>query len=685
MKENLIVIKTLDDFDTLLNYIKDFEYVAFDIETTGLQKGAEVIGISVCAESDLAFYVVLSYWCVERKKLIALDTNTKTSQFLNILKSKKLIAHNSVFDCSKINDIYHIDLMPSIYCDTMILSHTLNEERSNKLKDLGASLYGAEATDSQALMRESVHNNGGSLTKKCYEMYKADPDLLGTYGAKDALLTLNIFYEFIPQLIDQGLGGFFFDDECMPLLRGPTYDMNTTGLKVDTNKLQALKGELEADIKQSEAFIANEIKDLVKDKYPGTTKATQFNVNASQQLAWLLFERLGEEFITLTEGGKVLAKSLDLKVYSKAQKYTFVNTLKQFKGQQWAPKKTILDPWKYMCADADTLSVYAPKYKWVSKLLEQKKNLKLLSTYVIGIQEKIEYGIIRPRFNQIGTPSGRYSSNEPNFQNLPRDDKRIKSCIISRPGKVFVGADYPQLEPRVFASISQDPRLLECFAKGQDFYSVVGAPLFGVGEELSMFKDDPNSFANKHKNLRQIAKAFALATAYGTTAFRQSQELDKPVDECRDIIERYFVSYPNVERMMLESHEQAKTNGVVYGLYGRPRRIPEAMRIPKGIPHGELPYECRNLLNLAMNHKCQSTAASIVNRAAIDFYNKINTLGLDAKIVLQVHDELIIECPEDISLQVSDILKESMELTTVLPGVTLISEPVIANNLADLK
>jgi DNA polymerase I-like protein with 3'-5' exonuclease and polymerase domains len=683
MKENQIIIKTIEDFEPLFNYIQNFDYIAFDTETTGLYHGAEVIGISICAESDIAFYVVLSYWCVEQKKLIELDTCLKMCEFLHILKTKKLIAHNAIFDCSKLYDIYRIDLMPSVYCDTMILSHTLNEERSNKLKDLGASVYGESALEEQTAMKASVHQNGGSLTKKCHEMYKADPDLLGMYGAKDALLTLNLFYEFIPQLMAQGLDKFFFDDECMPLLRGPTYDMNTTGLKVDIQKLQELKGSLEVEIAASGAFIANEIKDLVKDKYPGAKKTNMFNINSNQQLAWLLFERLNNDFPSLTDTGLALCKFLHLNPYTIKDRKTFISTCKDFKGQPWNSRK-IGDPWQYMSANADSLSIFEDKYAWIKKLLEQKKNQKILSTYVIGIQEKIEYGIIRPRFNQSGTTSGRYSSNDPNFQNLPRDDKRIKSCIVSRPGKVFVGADYSQLEPRVFASISQDPRLLECFAKGEDFYSVVGAPIFGI-EGLSMFKDDPNSFAIKHKVLRQIAKSFALATAYGTTASKQAKVLSKTVDECKGIIDKYFASYPNVEHMMLDAHEQAKNTGIVYGLYGRPRRIPEAMKIPKGINHGELPYESRNLLNLAMNHIVQSTAASIVNRAAIAFCGVVKELGLDAKIVLQVHDSLVIECPESDASQVSVILKDCMELTTILPGVTLIAEPEIANSLADLK
>lgn len=681
--QDLITIKTLAELDNLTEYLKDFEYVSFDTETVGLHKGAEIIGFSVCAEDNVAFYVILSHWCPISEELIELETAQGALSFFEVLKTKKIIGHNIGFDVTKVYDIYKIDLMPSVDTDTLVLAHLLDENRRVGLKDLGATLYGDSAKQEQAEMKASVIQNGGVLTKDKFELYKADADLLAKYGAKDALLTWNLFNSLVPQLTDE-LYDFFYVKETMPLLKGPTQDLNTTGLKVDQDRLQALRGELEASIAESQAIIAAEIKTYVQDKYPGTTKKNLFNIGSTQQLAWLLFERLGQDFTTLTDGGREVCKKLGLKLpYTAGAKREFIKLVKLHKGQQG-----IKDPWQYMCTDEDSLAPHAKKYEWVAKLLEQKKNQKMLSTYVIGIQERTEYGIVRPNFKQHGTTSGRYSCNQPNFQNLPRDDKRIKACIVSRPGSVFIGADYSQLEPRVFASVSQDKRLLECFAKGEDFYSVVGAPIFGI-TDCSMIKDDENSFANKHKQLRNVAKAFALATPYGVTAYRQAQALGKPEAECQSIMDQYFASYPQVELMMLESHVQVKATGVVQSLYGRPRRIPEAMGIAKAYgkntAHSELPYAARTLLNLAMNHRVQSSAASIVNRAAIAFYARARAVGVEAKIVLQVHDELVVECKDDDSGYVAELLKDCMETTTVLPGVSLIANPVIAKNLADLK
>ena len=281
-----------------------------------------------------------------------------------------------------------------------------------------------------------------------------------------------------------------------------------------------------------------------------------------------------------------------------------------------------------------------------------------------------------------------------NCQNIPRDDKRIKSTLVARPGKAFVSGDFSQVEPRVFASVSQDKRLMECFSKGEDFYSVVGIPIF-KDFTYSTFKNDPRSWANTFPHKRQVAKQVALASAYGTSAFQQSEKLrdeegnNLSSQECQGIIDAYFEAYPRVKKMMEDSHEMAKKDGVVYSLYGRPRRIPEArnlvLKYGPDVKHKDLGYSERTLFNLAMNHRVQSTAASIMNRAMIACYNRIVKEGLDAKIVLSVHDEVIIECAEDKAEYIAALLKDCMEHTVELPGVALETDPKIAKDLAGLK
>jgi DNA polymerase I-like protein with 3'-5' exonuclease and polymerase domains len=473
--ENLIIIKTIDQLPKLIDYINSNEFIAFDTETTGVTKGSKIIGFSVSASPDIAYYVILSHWDVSTNQLIDLETARAAKEVIAHLANKNLIMHNGVFDCWMVENNYNIKLIDYLHTDTMIAGHLLDENRHNGLKELGVSIFGEDARAEQIAMKESVHKNGGQLTKDNYELYKADSDLIGRYGAKDTILTIKLFYLFVEQLYEQGLNTFFYE-ESMPLLKGPTYDLNTVGLQVDPEALQTLKGSLEADCMQARAFIEREIAPTVAKEYPGTSKAKTFNIGSSKQLAWLLFIKLENEFATLTKEGRNVCKALDLKLpYSLVQKRAFLQSVKENKGNvyeegKYNPKtkkigrpKKVGDVWNYLAADKMTLKKYSNKYKWVEKFLEYNKNLKLLTTYVTGIQERMTYNVIRPSFLQHGTTSGRYSSKNPNFQNLPRDDKRVKKCIVARPGKLFIGADYSQLEPRVFASFSEDKRLLACF------------------------------------------------------------------------------------------------------------------------------------------------------------------------------------------------------------------------------
>lgn len=632
-------------------------------------------------------------WDSSLKQLIDLPTLPYIKEILELLATKNLIMQNGGFDCRMVENNYNISLIDALHTDTLELSHLVNENRSCGLKELGVSLFGDNAKAEQEAMKLSVTANGGVLTKDNYELYKGDAELIGRYGAKDAILTMKVFWVGVEQLLEQKLDKFFYEDESMSLLKGPTYQLNTTGLKVDAAKLQELRSTLEANCMEAKGFIYKQVEQYVAHKYPGTNKKNVFNIGSGAQLAWLLFDQLGNEFVALTKGGKELCRNLNLKIpYALKDKRSFITSVKSMTGQTYTARdgkvKKIRDYWNYLSSDKHTLAKFSDKYRWVEKLLYLTKEETILDTYVLGIQSKLTYGIIKPSFLQHGTTSGRYSSKKPNFQNLPRDDKRVKACIVARQGKVFVGADYAQLEPRVFASMSKDETLMSSFANGEDFYSVVGIPIFNK-EETSAIKKDPNSFANLHPKLRDQAKVIALATPYGRTASFTASQLGLKRDEAQDLMHKYFAEYPKVELMMLESHEQAKSTGIVYNLFGRPRRIPEAKEINElygTLDHSELPYEARTLLNLAMNHRIQSTGASIVNRAAIAFYNRCKELNwTEVRIVLQVHDQLITECPESLAEEVRKELKYCMEHTVELPGVELIADPVISKDLAGQK
>jgi DNA polymerase-1 len=699
MKPELIVIRDTADIEKLQEYLADKEFIAIDCETTGLSRRDEVIGLSVCAEEDKAYYIIIKEWDTKLNILYPgrFRSSTYIKNLLVSLMGKNLVGHNSVFDCMMLYANFNVSLIEYIHTDTMILAHLLDENRRVGLKDLASSMFGEDSIDEQKEMKQSVLDNGGKLTKNCYEMYKADSMLLGKYGAKDAWLTYKLFMELVPQLYDQGLDEFFYYDESMPLLRGPTYELNTVGLQVDTAALTTLKKTLEAECLEAKDFIYHEIANLIKDKY---SVASKFNIGSSQQLSWLLFGKLGLEFSTLTKGGKTLCKSMGLKLpYTYAAKKDFIHEVTQRGADMVAASpagkvngkvikaKKIKEPWAYIACDKTTLKKFAPKLKWVEKLLEYQKKMKILSTYVEGIEERTNYGTIQPGFLQHGTTSGRYSSRNPNFQNLPRDDKRIKSCIKSRGGKSFVGADYSQLEPRVFAYFSKDERLLSAFTGADDFYSVIGMEVYNKSDCIPRKEGSPDAFGVKYKKLRDLSKVIALASTYGATAHQLSPTTGKNIEDTQQDIDNYFERFPGVAQMMLDSHEKAKKSGMVFNYFGRPRRIPDAKKINKiygNVPHSKLPYEARKLLNLSVNHVIQSTGASIVNRAAIRFHENCKKAGLNAQIVCQVHDSLIVECKDEDADSVAILLRDAMENTVELEGIRLEAIPKIGKTLADV-
>lgn len=711
--ETLKVLRTVDEISGLIDYLQDKDIAAYDDETDGLALSAQVIGFSVAAEETIGFYVVLAEYRLDPPvdgqpqtgKLVFLDNREKAIELLNLLREKSLIMHNATVDVQWTRRNFGVDLMPALTFETMVAAHLLNENRRVGLKELGYAEYGEDARREAIEMKESVIARGGTWEEKRggnKEMFKADPEILGKYGAKDAVLTYKLFLKFAAQLVDQGLDEFYYR-ETLPLFKGPIYDLNTTGLRVDMDGLRKLQKELEDECAMLKSQIETDIAPYTAEDYPKGfgNKAKQFNIGAGQQLAWLIFIRLKQDWKKLTNSGRDLSKELMGKApYNPGARRNFVLALADSTDEKGRPLKLQ----KYLSTNKTVLTPLAQKYLWIERLLKYKKSIKLLNTYVIGMQEKAQYGIIRPSFLQHGTTGNRLSSRGPNFQNLPAKDKRVKKCIIARAGKVIVGGDFEQIEPRVFASLSGDRRLMECFAQGYDFYSVIGIEVFKKFD-CTPYKAGPGSFGEMYPLLRQVAKVIALAATYGITAFKLTDMLNTDAprkgdegpwdsDEVQEIIDNYFEAYPEVKKLQLKYHREAIDNGVVFNIYGRPRHIPAARHIQsfgRKTKAEDLPYEFRTLLNNAVNFPIQGSAGSIMNRALIAAYARCRELEAedpawaDVKIIGQVHDEGWLEGPEHLKDGMIQVLKESMEGAAVLPGVALIANPRAAYNLADLK
>ena len=295
--------------------------------------------------------------------------------------------------------------------------------------------------------------------------------------------------------------------------------------------------------------------------------------------------------------------------------------------------------------NADVLDKLRGKHAIVDEVLEFRELTKLKSTYAEGLLKVIgPDGRIHTSFQMTVTDTGRLSSREPNLQNIPIRKKlgsQIRRMFVAEPGKILVDADYSQIELRLLAHISGDEAMREAFLSGEDFHAVTAAKVFNVPLE------EVNS------TLRSRAKAVNFGIVYGISAFSLSQDIGVYPNEAKAYMEAYMEKYHGVRDYMKRVVDEAKENGYVSTIYGRRRELPELKSSNFNLrSFGE---------RVALNMPIQGTAADIMKLAMVHVDQRLQQDGLDAKLLLQVHDELIVECPEAEAEIVSRILREEME------------------------
>jgi DNA polymerase-1 len=293
---------------------------------------------------------------------------------------------------------------------------------------------------------------------------------------------------------------------------------------------------------------------------------------------------------------------------------------------------------------AEILEKLAPDYPVVSKILEYRQLAKLKSTYADGLRNFISPdGRIHGTFNQTITATGRISSTDPNLQNIPirmEMGKRIREVFIPKNGCVFVDADYSQIELRILAHMSGDENLIAAYNSEQDIHKITASQVFHV------------PLSEVTSQLRRNAKAVNFGIVYGISSFGLSQDLSITKKQAAEYIDKYFETYPKVKEFLDQTVEQAKKDGYVTTLYGRRRPIPEL----KSSNFMQRSFGER----AAMNSAVQGTAADIMKIAMIHVYRKLKEQNLNSKILLQVHDELLIETYEEELAQVKEIVKTEM-------------------------
>lgn len=294
---------------------------------------------------------------------------------------------------------------------------------------------------------------------------------------------------------------------------------------------------------------------------------------------------------------------------------------------------------------ADVLEKLAPEHPVVGKVLEYRQLTKLNSTYADGLLQYIsDDGRIHGKFNQMITATGRISSTEPNLQNIPirmELGSRIRQVFIPRPGFVFLDSDYSQIELRILAHMSGDENLIAAYNSDEDIHRITASQVFNTPLEQVT------------KTQRSNAKAVNFGIVYGISSFGLSQDLSISRKEAAQYIEKYFETYPKVHEFLNNLVADAKKDGYSVTMFKRRRPIPE--------------LSSSNFMQrsfgerVAMNAPIQGTAADIIKLAMIGVYHKLKEMGLKSRLILQVHDELLIETAVDEVDTVKEILDEQMK------------------------
>ena len=300
------------------------------------------------------------------------------------------------------------------------------------------------------------------------------------------------------------------------------------------------------------------------------------------------------------------------------------------------------------------------KLRWqapiVEDVLEYRQYTKLSSTYVEGLTKVIAAdGRIHTSFQNTVTATGRLSSAEPNLQNIPVRTElgaELRKMFVPGAGNVLVDADYSQIELRLLAHIAGDAHMIAAFREGEDIHTITASQVFGVPPELVT------------RQMRSAAKAVNFGIVYGISAFSLAQDIGVTPAQAKAYMEKYFEKYAGVRAYMTDIVEQAKRNGYVSTLMGRRRWLPEL----KSSNFNTRSFGER----VALNMPIQGTAADIIKLAMVRVHRRLKAEGLAARLVLQVHDELIVECPEAEAERVARLLTEEME------GVVSLSVPLTA-------
>ena len=599
---DLVDIKeiTLDKLNDLLQSIKTKKELVYILEKEDINNSDKIIkkkikSISIYDDaSNISYYIKLKEEELAKYfKDVFEDIEIKKYGY-NISEDYVLLKELGI----EINNIYY---------DVKIAAYDLNPTNSNfTIENVSNQYLGIDTSEYLGKFEENDKKN---KQLNLFQEEENDDSSKNIYGFK-AYLIKKISEKTLEELSKIDSINLFNEIE-MPLVK-VLGEMQVNGIYVDKEELISFGSKLKEQIET----LKTEIYNLCGE---------EFNINSTQQLGTILFEKLKLPVYKKTKNG-----------YS---------------------------------TDVEILEKLKPEHPVIEKILEYRSLMKLNSTYVEGLLTYVNERThrIHSYFHQTIAATGRISSTEPNLQNIPTRyelGKLLRKAFKPADGYIFIDADYSQIELRVLAHISGDRTMLKAFRNDEDIHKQAASKVFEVPiEEVT-------------KEQRTSAKAVNFGIVYGISDFGLSEQLGISKKLAKKYIEQYLEKYSGIKRFMDKIVDETREKGYVETLFHRRRYIPELTSNN---------YMVRQFgARAAMNTPIQGTAADIMKIAMINVFNRLRKEKLDAKIILQVHDELIVEAKKECQEQVETILKEEMEsaMKLKIPLKVEISE---ANNWYDAK
>jgi DNA polymerase-1 len=576
--EDYHLVTEEDQFANLVAELEGCPGFSFDFETTSRNAMlAELVGLSISFTPHRAYYIPLGHQYAGVPKQLDKEFVLNTVKPLFEDGRLKKYGQNMKYEYVLLKRS-GIELR-GIACDTMVASYLLNPTKHNhNLEEISR-----EYLDHRMTSYKDVVGSG----KKEVTFDQVDLNTAKNYSCEDSDVTFLVSHILLPKLEDEGFKNLFCEVE-IPLI-GVLAHMEMNGVKIDRSLLEEMSKEFEGKL----ASIADRIYLLAGER---------FNINSSQQLAKILFEKLNLPKVKRTKTG--------------------------------------------VSTDTEVLTKLAQGHELPGELLAYRSLSKLKSTYIDALPKLINprTGRVHTSYNQTVTATGRLSSSDPNLQSIPirsEEGKRIRQAFIPEEGWLMLSADYSQIELRILAHLARDSILCEAFHRDEDIHARTASSIFGVRLE------------DVTPEMRRQAKVINFGIIYGMSAYGLGKELGIEPKVASAYIEGYFQKYRGVKEYIDSSLRGSREKGYVTTLLGRRRYFPEI---------NSSNQMARNAAErTAINTPIQGTAADLIKAAMIQIHRRLIDLNLSTKMVMQVHDELVFECPEGELEQVSQIIREGME------------------------